>query len=557
MPDAVAQYEAMAAALLDAYRTGTPAAMERHWQLTWHRRSWEGMRTYVQVDLGKVPGPDVEITLDDARWLVAREHGFASWALLRDEAARAPVEGVRTAKPMEVLTRTGVRPAATRAWAQVQEQLHAPGATGIDAHGQATDDMLRDLARIPTLEVLRLGGSAAVTDAGLHALRALPALRELDLSQTSVTDAGLDVLRALPALERVSLAWTRTSDAGAAALHACRALQAVDLLGTACGDSAIAALAGMPALRDLATGAHTTDAAIPLLHELPVFATWRGAAPSYGLLRAFERPNRLLLRGAITARGMAALRGLDGLYALDVDDSRMPLGAAAITPLLSLPQLGELWFDAHDDSMPLIAQLPHLRSLVCQDTDASDAGWTALAASRSIEQVWGRRCHGLGGAGFRALSTMPRLRGLSVSCVHVGDDALATLPDFPALRELMPMGVPDAGYRHIARCRELSALLLMYCRDTTDAATAHIAALPALTRYFASYTRITDRTPALLSGLASLEEVTFDSCAALTDAGIAALSRLPKLRELRVSGRHITEAVRHGFGAGVTVHWGL
>ena len=35
----------LADALLQAYRTGTPAAMERHWSLTWHRRNWQGMRS--------------------------------------------------------------------------------------------------------------------------------------------------------------------------------------------------------------------------------------------------------------------------------------------------------------------------------------------------------------------------------------------------------------------------------------------------------------------------------------------------------------------------------
>src|SRR5207244_3519307 len=46
-------YERMAANLLDAYRTGTPDAMERHWNDTWHRRTWATMRRYVQLDLGK------------------------------------------------------------------------------------------------------------------------------------------------------------------------------------------------------------------------------------------------------------------------------------------------------------------------------------------------------------------------------------------------------------------------------------------------------------------------------------------------------------------------
>jgi hypothetical protein len=82
----LAQYELMAEALLEAYRTGTREAMERHYRYTWHRRAWEGMRTYVQLDLGKRPsGPSdqLEITLDDARYLVALEYGFANWAALQ------------------------------------------------------------------------------------------------------------------------------------------------------------------------------------------------------------------------------------------------------------------------------------------------------------------------------------------------------------------------------------------------------------------------------------------------------------------------------------------
>ena len=149
---------------------------------------------------------------------------------------------------------------------------------------------------------------------------------------------------------------------------------------------------------------------------------------------------------------------------------------------------------------------------------------------------------------------MPALRGLSVSCLNVDDEGLAALPRFPALRELMPMDVPDAGYRHIGRCRELESLILMYCRDTTDAATEHLPGLSKLTSYFNSYTTITDRTPEILSTMDALERITFDTCHGLTDSGVARLARLPRLRELRVSGRGLTAAVRQAFPPTVAVH---
>jgi hypothetical protein len=204
--------------------------------------------------------------------------------------------------------------------------------------------------------------------------------------------------------------------------------------------------------------------------------------------------------------------------------------------------------------MPHIAAMPRLRFLGAQDTVAGDDGFVALSQSHSIEYIWGRRCHDLRTRGFTALADMPALRGLSVSCLNVDDAGIAALPHFPALRELMPMDVPDAGYRHIGRCTRLQSLVLMYCRETTDAATEHVTGLPELTYYFNSYTTITDRTPALLSTMDSLERITFDGCHGLTDAGVAALARLPRLRELRASGRGLTAGVGAPFGARVRVY---
>jgi hypothetical protein len=155
-----------------------------------------------------------------------------------------------------------------------------------------------------------------------------------------------------------------------------------------------------------------------------------------------------------------------------------------------------------------------------------------------------------------ALANMPALAHLSVSCKNVDDVGLSALSRFPALTELMPMDIPDDGYRHIARCERLESLVLMYCRDTTDIATQHIAAHRGLKKYFASYNRITDRTPEILSGMDSLEDVTFDSCAGLSNAGITSLARLPRLRALSVGGmRRVTAEVVGAFPPTVRVRY--
>jgi len=130
---------------------------------------------------------------------------------------------------------------------------------------------------------------------------------------------------------------------------------------------------------------------------------------------------------------------------------------------------------------------------------------------------------------------MPALRGLGVSCAKVDDEALSTLPAFPALRELTPIDVRDEGFRHIGRCEQLERLTCMYCRETTDAATEHIAGL-RLKYYYAGLTLITDRSLEILGRMSSLEQVDLYECQGVSDAGLVFLASLPRLREVNLDG---------------------
>jgi hypothetical protein len=559
------QYEEMAEALLDAYRTGTPAAMERHWKHTWHRRNWEAMRTYVQLDLGKrpeTPNQDVEISLSDAQLLVAREHGFPTWQALTEYVATLPLKkGTVAAKPLTLLSsdEKGQRQAVAseRNREAVIEMMKQRQLPALDAEGQMTDAMLDRLSRLDHITSLNLSGSKQLTDAGIRHLARLPRLQHLDLSGTAITDRGLEVLRHLADLKTINFARTAVSDTGLVHLSPCQHLEQVDVSATRSGDGTIQALTGKPDLRHFRSGDEVTDAGLPLFHEFPVFKTWQGGEARMGLLEADAGPNHLALRGSFTDAGLTRLVGLDGLFALNLDGSDLAMTAAGLAPLAQLPHLGWLSFDATDEAMPYIAAMPNLRFLMCQDTEAGDDGFVALSRSRSIEYIWGRRCYNLRSRGFTALAAMPALRSLSVSCKNVDDVGLSALPQFPALRELMPMDIPDDGYRHIGHCEQLEALILMYCRETTDRATEHIVGLSNLRRYFASYTTITDHTPALLSTISSLERVEFSACAGLTNAGIAALARLPRLREVRLQGMaNVTSDIVASFPAHVRVEVG-
>jgi hypothetical protein len=123
-----------------------------------------------------------------------------------------------------------------------------------------------------------------------------------------------------------------------------------------------------------------------------------------------------------------------------------------------------------------------------------------------------------------------------VSCKHIDDAALSALPRFPALRELMPMDVPDDGFRHVGRCQHLEALWCMYCRDTGDLATEHIAGLSKLKSYYAGASQITDRSLEILARMHSLERLEFWQCRGITNAGVRHLANLPNLREISLNG---------------------
>ena len=479
------------------------------------------------------------IPLHQAQHDLARRYGFDGWPRLvhhvaaTDAAAAGRFRIDRESNTIEVRG-----PIAPDQWNTVVEVMREQGITGLRS-GAVTDAALERVATVEHVTRLLVEGES-ITDDGLRRLGRLAHLEELDVGgpKAAITDAGLEVLRHLPALRIFKACWApRISDAGAAHLSFCDELEHVNLMGTPTGDGAINALRGKRRLRHLKTGRLVTDAGVALLHDFPVFKTWHGGEGNLSLMSFDSEPNHLLLDGPFTDRGLASLRGLDGLYGVHFFWHVSGMTADGLAVLRDLPHLEMLGCEGtlcNDVAMRQIGGLPGLRMLMAQGTVAGDAGFQALARSRTIEFIWGRECPNLTGPGFRALAAMPALKGLGVSCKTVDDASLAALPGFPALTQLMPMDVTDDGFRHVGRCAQLEKLWCMYCRTTGDAATEHIAGLSRLKSYYAGRTLITDASLALLAGMTSLEELEFWETAGITNAGIAALARLPRLKRLEV-----------------------
>ena len=540
--------------LVAAYNSADVAAVARLNNLFHSSLNAEQIRHFVRDRLMFLPEYEQHtfdmLTLADAQQLFAGLYGFKDWDEL-ERSSNGPPRDLRSAPfvlsttpPFFQIDWTNnsigpCQPMSNKDWEDLFAVVKELKLTAIHSNNMMGDEDLEKLSQLDHVTSLHLSGSQFITDKGLQHLAHMTQLRELRLSHYpggGVTDRGLEVLQHLRELRVFEMCWqSGITDNGISHLRHCEQLEEVDLLGTHTGDGAIAALTGKPKLRKLKTGRNITDKGLSLLHQFPAFKTWDGGEVKFGLMSFGADATNLLVDGPFTR--VAALSGLDGLFGLSFFRHTSNVRSDDLQSLAALPNLGYFGCPGEicdDEAMRHISAFPNLRMLMAQGTVATDAGFKQLSQSKTVEYIWGRECPNLTGAGFAALAEMPALKGLAVSCKFVDDAALAKLPSFPALKELMPMDVSDEGFRHVGGCHGLESLILMYCRDTTDVATEHIQTLPNLKKYHAGYTRITDRTFEMLSRMHSLEEVSFEGCKWISDAGITALAMLPHLRELSV-----------------------
>lgn len=363
----------------------------------------------------------------EAQMLVAQDAGFGSWtALTRARATGTPPVPTYGIDP----TWNAIFPRRRlddRDWDAVLAAMKERRVTGLMGGGQLTDALMPRIAELDHLVAIGVGGSRGLTDEGLVHLAKMPQLRFLNVTGAKITDRGLDVLRHLPNLQIFEMTWQRdVSDAGVANLRFCDQLERVDLIGSPTGDGAIEALQGKTKLSSFATGRLVTDAGLRLLQNFPRLKTWQG-----------DETTRLLIDGPFTNSGLASLAGLAGIFDLDLFWHVTGITSDGFSHLLELPNLGSLGADgalSDDVAMRHFGTMPRLRRLRAQGTVATDAGFEALSRSQTLEHLWGRECPNLGSRGFIALSRMPKLASLGVSCRNVDDEALGAFPDFRRCR---------------------------------------------------------------------------------------------------------------------------
>lgn len=123
-------------------------------------------------------------------------------------------------------------------------------------------------------------------------------------------------------------------------------------------------------------------------------------------------------------------------------------------------------------------------------------------------------------AGLEALVKLTRLECVAIRRAAVYDRELSRLAELPRLRslEVNAWNMTDEGVRNLAPARRLESLVLHDAWDITDQGVAELCALPRL-------------------------ETLEIHRATITAAGIRHLARLPELRSLALTGRHIGDDV--------------
>jgi hypothetical protein len=568
----VEQHDRIAHDMVAAYRHRDEAAAARLNELFHSTLTVEQIRDFLRDRLFHLPEGAERIArfdLGDARLLVARLYAFEDWdALIAASAgaARADAPGLSSTPPFHKIDGSVLQvqqPMSARDWDTLIGVMRERGLTGLEANNMMDDAAMATLAaHVPGVRALKLHGSNRLTDEGLRHLAVLRDLEEIEIGgwHSPITDIGFAALKGLPRLRAVHSWWSRRlTDAGVQpTLAACPSLEDANFGGTSLGDGLIDALAGKPGVWRVFCGDGVTDTGLSRLADIPRLRRWHEAERKYSLLEFDARPTYVAIKGPFTAAGLRSLDGLDGLFALNVHWTARGTTSSDLGLLAPLANLGFLAIDGDlcdDEAMRQIGRLPRLRMLLAQEPAAGDEGFKGLSASRTLEYIWGRECPHLTGRGFAALADAPSLKGIAVSCKFVEDGALGMLPLFPSLRAIMPMDVTDEGFRHVGRCERLEDLWCMYCRDTGDAATAHIAGL-RLKTYYAGGSKITDRSLGILARMTSLERIQVHHCQGITDAGVRLLAGLPNLRELAIEGsRTVTRAAFQGFATRVRVNY--
>jgi Leucine-rich repeat (LRR) protein len=375
-------------------------------------------------------------------------------------------------------------PAAPADDAEAVKQLEAGKHTlKRDDAGHVVEVRLQPLGdKQQTLEVLKLVAKLPslarlyatgpdVTDEGLVELKPLKNLKLLNLDQASVGDEGMAHLVDLP-LADIDLKLTNVQDAGVKHLSKIKSLKHLKLVKTKVTDDGMPALADLPNLETV----DLQDVNTVGNKSLPIFA-------------GLKKLRTLRVWGTtFEGEGIAPIGSMTNLRSLSMEKAVV-----------------------NDQNVGLFKNLTNLEKLILTGTFVTDTGMQQLAGLTKLREIELRGAP-VGTQGMSWISGMQELDKLDLSETPTASASLQPIGKLPKLKEL-----------------NLWATLI------NDEGVAHLADLKGLTYLNLDNTRISDAALDTVAKFGDLEFLHIGSCGEITDAGVAKLHGLKKLKKIHLT----------------------
>jgi beta-lactamase regulating signal transducer with metallopeptidase domain len=344
----------------------------------------------------------------------------------------------------------------------------------------------------------------------------------------------LEPIRRLSGLQQLSLFGTGVTDQGMEYLRELRSLRVLEFSRElSIGNAGLAVLKDLPALEylDLDTGA--TDAGFQHLAPLPNLRwlrlrTGKVWGPSLAELGKLPRLERLCLWGTvdISDRHIQYLQGLTHLKSLTVWGVADRLTDASLASIGKLKDLEELHFMRTSPRFTPagVARLKDLKRLKKVDFDGA---WSGPVGVHYGDEV------------VRQLAALPGLESIK-GIGYLSADGVKALATFPNLKRLC-IGLKDhlqnyhgpTGISHLGDLSLLEELIFTPGQALSDADLACLEPLGRLKNLLIQGPQVTDQGLASISNLGQLEQLLLFGTR-VSRHGLSQLSGLRNLKELNV-----------------------
>ncbi|HET6879681.1 MAG TPA: protein kinase [Pirellulales bacterium] len=515
------------------YRTGVPNLVE------WLRLKHNG------GEQGSVAAPP--LAFDGLQWgLLSSSPGFQAGPDGKDFGADVTRIGTLTALPSRESaalaapsaeareTDNGKRNLATnpldsRAPASMVVALDDERALGKWVVEQGGRVGTGSLCTVPIREIW-LTDNGSISDDSLARFQRCPRLTTLDLSATAVSDQGLLHLSSLASLRQLRL---RNTD-GVGDPH-------YDAANPPTGPFGVRGIQVDPSAPTFG------DAEMALLEPLRQLRFAHiGHVPitNRGLncLKGLPKLEQFGMLGCprVTGSGLAVLATLPRLRYVRVDGE---CGAGGLRHVLALANLESLALEGEivgDDTLEPLAGLKQLQGLDLSATRVTGSGLARLAELPHLSSLT-LQATNLSAADMSHLAELRGLESLTLARFPVSAEALRPLEKLTRLWHvaLGNTSLDDGGFEAIGR---LASLELVGVHDATDAGLAQIANLSRLRMLSVNGPTITDAGLERIARLPDLRMLDLGGAPQITDAGLAHLQGLATLETLRLAGTSVSES---------------